>query len=88
MLSVAAQIVATLDGRVPAIWVCISSARGSVPREAGAHMVVMADALAGTIGGGHLELERIPFRLEGVIANALLPVERNAAEKGIDLASL
>ena len=39
--------------------VLVSAHRGSVPREAGAHMVVMADALAGTIGGGHLELRAI-----------------------------
>jgi xanthine dehydrogenase accessory factor len=33
--------------------------RGSVPREAGTHMLVSADAVAGTIGGGHLELKAI-----------------------------
>jgi xanthine dehydrogenase accessory factor len=33
--------------------------RGSVPREAGARMLVAADALAGTVGGGHLELQAI-----------------------------
>ena len=37
------------------------------------------------IEAGHLELERIPFRLEGAIANALLPVEQSAAEKGVEL---
>jgi xanthine dehydrogenase accessory factor len=33
--------------------------RGSVPREAGTRMLVAADAVAGTIGGGHLELQAI-----------------------------
>ena len=33
----------------------IESAQGSVPREAGTWMAVFADALAGTVGGGHLE---------------------------------
>lgn len=33
--------------------------RGSVPREAGTRMLVGADAVAGTIGGGHLELQAI-----------------------------
>lgn len=33
--------------------------RGSVPRETGTRMLVAADAVAGTIGGGHLELEAI-----------------------------
>jgi xanthine dehydrogenase accessory factor len=33
--------------------------RGSVPREAGTRMLVAADAVVGTIGGGHLELQAI-----------------------------
>jgi xanthine dehydrogenase accessory factor len=33
--------------------------RGSVPREAGTHMLVSRDEVAGTIGGGHLELKAI-----------------------------
>jgi xanthine dehydrogenase accessory factor len=33
--------------------------RGSVPRETGTRMLVAADAVAGTIGGGHLELQAI-----------------------------
>ncbi len=44
---------------VPAIDIEISAHRGSVPREAGTHMLVSADAVAGTIGGGHLELRAI-----------------------------
>lgn len=45
-----------LAAGIPAIDIAISAHRGSVPREAGTHMAVTADALAGTIGGGHLEL--------------------------------
>ncbi|HSB99217.1 MAG TPA: xanthine dehydrogenase accessory protein XdhC [Burkholderiaceae bacterium] len=33
--------------------------KGSVPRETGTRMLVAADAVAGTIGGGHLELQAI-----------------------------
>ena len=33
--------------------------RGSVPREAGTRMLVAPDAVVGTIGGGHLELQAI-----------------------------
>src|ERR1700761_6235595 len=33
------------------------AAKGSTPREAGAKMVVSADGLAGTIGGGNLEYQ-------------------------------
>ncbi len=37
----------------------VQATRGSVPREAGTRMLVAADAVAGTIGGGHLELRAI-----------------------------
>jgi xanthine dehydrogenase accessory factor len=41
----------------PAVLVTVLAARGSTPREAGAKMVVSADGLAGTIGGGNLEYQ-------------------------------
>ena len=46
------------DGR-PAMLVQVTAHRGSVPRETGTRMLVAADAVAGTIGGGHLELKAI-----------------------------
>lgn len=39
----------------PAMEVQVLEHRGSVPREAGTRMLVAADAVAGTVGGGHLE---------------------------------
>jgi len=42
-----------------AVVVAVAATRGSVPREAGTRMLVAADAVAGTIGGGHLELKAI-----------------------------
>jgi xanthine dehydrogenase accessory factor len=42
-----------------AIVVTVASTRGSVPREAGTKMIVTADAVHGTIGGGHLEHQAI-----------------------------
>lgn len=51
---------------MPSILVTVAIAQGSVPREAGAHMVVSSDALFDTIGGGHLELKAI------AIARAML----------------
>ena len=39
----------------PAVLVHIESTQGSAPREAGTWMAVFADALVGTVGGGHLE---------------------------------
>lgn len=55
----------------PAVLVRVASTQGSVPREAGTWMAVFADALVGTIGGGHLEYEaiaraRAQLRGEGV----------------------
>lgn len=41
----------------PAVLVTVLAAKGSTPREAGAKMVVSADGLAGTIGGGNLEFQ-------------------------------
>lgn len=43
----------------PAVLVSVVAARGSVPRAVGTWMAVFADALVGTIGGGHLEWEAI-----------------------------
>jgi xanthine dehydrogenase accessory factor len=44
-----------LAERRPAIDVSVLQHRGSVPREAGTHMLVSSHGVAGTIGGGHLE---------------------------------
>jgi xanthine dehydrogenase accessory factor len=41
----------------PAVLVTVLAAKGSTPREAGAKMVVSAEGLAGTIGGGNLEYQ-------------------------------
>lgn len=46
------------EGRA-AMQVQVLAARGSVPRDAGTRMLVAADEVAGTIGGGHLELQAI-----------------------------
>jgi xanthine dehydrogenase accessory factor len=39
--------------------VAVADHRGSVPRESGTRMLVAADAVVGTIGGGHLEQQAI-----------------------------
>ena len=41
--------------RVPGVLVTVVSARGHAPRDAGAKLVVAADATWGTVGGGNLE---------------------------------
>ncbi len=43
----------------PAVLVEVTHTQGSVPREAGTRMLVSANQVEGTIGGGHLELKAI-----------------------------
>jgi xanthine dehydrogenase accessory factor len=53
------------------VLVQVDQTQGSVPREAGTWMAVFADALVGTIGGGHLEYD--------AIARARALLEKNEA---------
>jgi xanthine dehydrogenase accessory factor len=46
-------------GLEDAVLVSVHETAGSVPRDAGAWMAVFAQAVTGTIGGGHLELQAI-----------------------------
>ena len=57
--------------------VVIDHVEGSVPRERGAAMLVGARAIAGTIGGGHLELKSV------AIARELLSRETNVGNGSI-----
>ena len=50
-------------------------ARGSVPRGPGTRMLVGADAVAGTIGGGHLELKAIAHARQRLAAGIDAPDE-------------
>ncbi len=54
-----ASLAAVAGGEGAAVLVTVAAARGSVPRDAGTMMAVGRDAVAGTIGGGHLEFEAI-----------------------------
>ncbi|MDB5907863.1 MAG: xdhC [Massilia sp.] len=49
----------TIAASVPAVLVTVAIVEGSGPREPGARMMVTVEQLAGTIGGGHLELRAI-----------------------------
>ena len=53
------QAAAWLAGGTPAMLVQVLAHKGSVPRETGTRMLVGASQVAGTIGGGHLELQAI-----------------------------
>jgi len=46
-------------GGAATVLVTVAMAEGSVPREAGARMLVGQDRVSGTIGGGHLELRAV-----------------------------
>lgn len=43
----------------PCVLVTVLSAKGSVPRAAGTRMLVSTNDLAGSVGGGHLELQAL-----------------------------
>ena len=61
----------------PAMVVEVQSHRGSVPRETGTRMLVAADAVAGTIGGGHLELKAIDLARAMLASGAREAVEHD-----------
>jgi len=65
-----------LAGGRAAMVVEVLAARGSVPREAGTRMLVAADAVAGTIGGGHLELKAIEHA-RALLAGRALPRQQH-----------
>ncbi|RZU02444.1 xanthine dehydrogenase accessory protein XdhC [Rivibacter subsaxonicus] len=66
------------EGRAAQV-VLVLSSRGSVPREAGTRMLVGPDAVAGTIGGGHLEHQAIALARERLQRNAVQPLEQPIA---------
>lgn len=68
-----------LAQRRPARLVQVGGTRGSVPREAGTRMLVAADAVAGSIGGGHLELQAIERERAALLRGDLGPQEQTIA---------
>ena len=66
-----------LAAGVPAMQVQVVEARGSVPRAAGTRMLVSATAVAGTIGGGHLELKAIAHARDLLAAACTEPQQRH-----------
>jgi xanthine dehydrogenase accessory factor len=58
--------------RVPGVLVTVTAARGHAPRDAGAKMVVSAEATWGTVGGGNLE-ETAVARARAMLAGATVP---------------
>lgn len=72
-----AHLISLLDRNAPCVWVCVSDAKGSVPRERGAMMVVTADKASGTIGGGHLELKAVEFAREMITSKNTTSTRRH-----------
>ena len=72
-----ANLLGLLDSGTPAIWVCVSDAKGSVPRERGAMMIVTTQQTFGTIGGGHLELKSIEVAREMLALNTEMATRRH-----------
>lgn len=71
------ELLTLLDHGEPAVWICVSSVKGSVPRERGAMMIVTAERTRGTIGGGHLELKAIEFAREMIALGTAAPTQRH-----------
>jgi xanthine dehydrogenase accessory factor len=68
--------------QMPAIWITVQQAQGSVPRGEGTVMAVFEDEFLGTIGGGHLEFEAIADArryLQGSAIEQVLPLEKRFA---------
>jgi xanthine dehydrogenase accessory factor len=66
LLHAAKQALAT---NMPAALITVTATRGSAPRFAGAAMLVTANAVTGTVGGGHLE----HMAIELARSDAVLP---------------
>ncbi len=74
----------------PLVMVTLTAVRGHAPQEAGAKMLVTADAAYGSIGGGNLEATAIGLARQMLLEHALTPqmhtlrlTERAPAEYGV-----
>jgi xanthine dehydrogenase accessory factor len=72
------QALAWLAQQRAAVVVEVLAHQGSVPREAGTRMLVSADTVLGTIGGGHLELQAIE-RARALLAQGGGPQQQHLA---------
>lgn len=75
MNTLGSALVWQAEGR-PAVVVEVAAHKGSVPREAGTRMLVAADQVLGTIGGGHLEQQAIE-RARALLRGEPLPTEQH-----------
>lgn len=61
---------------LPAVVVTIASVKGSAPRPPGTKMLVTADMVYGTIGGGHLEFTAIDIARRQLVGGASAQLQR------------
>ncbi|MFC6712549.1 xanthine dehydrogenase accessory protein XdhC [Branchiibius cervicis] len=78
-MSWVSQVAAARARRDPAVLVTVTSARGHVPRDAGAKMVVTATRESGSVGGGNLEASAIEKAREMIAADEIVPVTMDFA---------
>ena len=71
------QAQAWLASGRPAMLVLVLAHRGSVPRETGTRMLVSADAVLGTIGGGQLEWKAIAQARRQLAAGPAVPSDQH-----------
>jgi xanthine dehydrogenase accessory factor len=64
--------------KADAVLVTVAATQGSAPREPGAWMAVFADAVVGTIGGGHVELVAMAEARRWLAGGTGEPVQRYA----------
>ena len=76
-MRIAEKCLRLIEDQVPAVWLVIAQAKGSVPRESGAAMLVTLTTTQGTIGGGHLELKAIVHARVMLVSNAQTPTQRH-----------
>jgi len=62
--------------RRPVVLVSVAAAKGSVPRRPGTRMIVTADGIDGTIGGGHLEHKAIAIARDLLASRGPLALHR------------
>ena len=71
-----------LNRRKQAVLVEVEAADGSTPREAGAWMLVAADCIFGTIGGGQLEFMAIDHARRALESGAQMNEMNDPARSG------
>jgi xanthine dehydrogenase accessory factor len=74
-MSMDANLIKTKLAREDAVLITIDSFEGSSPREVGAWMLVQANEVLGTVGGGNLEYQAIAHGRDLLAADKLVPAD-------------